>query len=211
MLMKKFTLIINKYEKVITILLTIVLIFITWRIGNVANDISKKQTNSIELQTNILDQQTKILRKQTDLQSYALDFDRDKFRDETYNQNKQEIDKLYEKITDGDALLTAVHNKVRNNEKVWDVSNKYQPRYNLMKYIDEFEGIGILYCSGRIEIQDVASILSDALKSICNSDQVSRYVQNTKSGLSALCLKTHPKSKMAEWSKNNRQKCDALN
>ena len=133
--MKKFNQIIKEYEQLVTTILTLILIWITWGIGSVANDISEKQTVSIEKQTKILAQQTIILQQQTDLQSYALDFDKDKFRVETYNEHKKEIDDLFERITGADFLLTAVHNKVKNNEQVWDPSNTNNHRTNLLKYL----------------------------------------------------------------------------
>ncbi len=202
--MKKIKEFVKEYEKIITIILTTILIFITWRIGSAANNILLSQNK-------IFDQQTLILQQQTDLQSYALNFDKDKFRVETYNQYKKEIDNLFEKINGKDFLLTAVHNKVKNNDKVWDPNNIDNHRANLLKYIDEFEGIGMLYCSNRVKVSDIRGILKDSLKVICNSEQVNNYVQNTKSGLSAICKKTHPDSRMAKWSEENGYKCPPLN
>lgn len=167
-----------------------------------ANIIAEQQTIIASQQKEIAQQQTDILDRQTEIQENSLKFEQDKHRTDTAKEYREKINDLYDKITSSDDVLIAVHNKVRNWEKVLD-------QWNLDRYVSEFENIWALFCDSKIKLADLRTILQSNLEFTCWSSQIYNHYQNTKSWLSGMCKKIFPWSTVMA-KRANPDKCPIL-
>lgn len=194
---------IDKYWSVVINCLLLLVTLWIWisanKIAHKQNEIAEQQNTISNQQTRILQQQTDILSTQADIQNNALEFEKDKNRTDTAKEYREKIGVLYDKVTSTDEILIAVHNKIKNWEKIMVIGN-------LDRYVSEFENIGALYCDDKVKLADLKTILSDVMKYTCGNNQISDHYQNTKSWLSALCNVLYPDSNgIGKWV--NPQKC----
>lgn len=189
----------------IAIFVSVVSAFYTYRTAvytRQANIIAEQQTIIATQQKEIAQQQTDILDRQTEIQENSLSFEQDKHRTDTAKEYREKINDLYDKITIIDPILVAVHNKVRNWERVLD-------QWNLDRYVSEFENIWALFCDSKIKLADLRTILQSNLEYTCWNNQIYNHYQNTKSWLSGMCQKIFPwSSVMAK--RSNPDKCPIL-
>lgn len=171
------------------VIVNILVLIMTVRIGISANRIASQQNNISSQQTNILQQQTEILDRQTTIQNNALEFEKEKQWTNTAQYYRDHINALYDKVSWDDETLTAVHKKIKAGEEVISMDN-------LDRYVDEFENIGALFCEEKINLTDLRTILKDIIKPVCGNAQINNDYKNKKSWLAALCYVLRPWS---EW------------
>ena len=171
-------------------------LIITGYIGWIANTLSENQTA-------IMSQQSNIMQEQTKLQEKFLKFDQDKNAAEIAKKSEEEANRLFDLVMSWDkGTFQTVYAKVRDGKRVENMQS-------LDWFVSEFEHIGILYCNGEMQYNDLNGVLKGIIEPVCGNAQIYNYYQNTKSGLSGICQTLFPWSTvMAKYA--NAEKCVAL-
>jgi hypothetical protein len=171
-------------------------LFIAGYIWWVANSIADNQSV-------IMSQQSNIMQEQTTLQAQFLNFEKDKNASEIAKKSEEEANRLFDLVMSWDkGTFQTVYAKVRDGKRVENMQS-------LDWFVSEFEHIGILYCNGEMQYNDLNGVMKGIIEPVCGNAQIYNYYQNTKSGLSGICQTLFPWSTvMAKYA--NAEKCVAL-